>query len=789
MTSLSLAAVDAPRHGAAATACAHCGADVAGAGGFCCAGCAGAYALVRELGLDAYYARRPARVDAPATEALPVDPTPYVRVQGGRASVDLAVDGLHCAACVWLIESAVGRDPAVVEARLNATTRRLRLAWNGEPSKAVAFAALVRRLGYRVAPFVPGAAARLADDEERFLLRCLAVSGFAAANVMMLSLSVWSGAVGMGSATRDLLHAVSALIALPALLYAARPFARSAFGALRHGRSNMDVPIVVGVALTAGISLAETLRSGPHAYFESALMLVFFLLTGRYVERRARGRARSAAANLLSLAAGVAVVEGGDGALRTVAPPDVRAGDVLRVAVGERFAADGDALDAAIRVDNSIVTGETDPVEVAVGGRVAAGAINMGAPARVRVTATGDDTTLARVARLLEAAEQGRSRYQALADRIARYYAPFVHVLAAATFVAWTAVLDASAREGLLAAISVLIVTCPCALALAQPAVATAAVGALSRMGVLVVSPTALERIGAVDTVVFDKTGTLTIGRPELLRDGAWEAGDLREAASLAAVSRHPLARALAAAAPDVAAADGVEEVAGRGLRSGDRRLGSRRFCGVPESAGGDQAELWLARPGREPVRFAFADPLRPDAAATVAALEARGLRVALLSGDRAPAVARVAAAAGIRDWTAGATPEDKLERIRKLTHAGRRVLMVGDGINDAPALAAAHASLSPGDATDVATAAADALFQGRSLRAVSATVDLAQRATRAMRVNLALALVYNVVAVPLAMAGGLTPPVAAAAMSGSSLLVVLNAIRAGRAPSGEASR
>ncbi|MCW5748818.1 MAG: HAD-IC family P-type ATPase, partial [Alphaproteobacteria bacterium] len=356
-----------------------------------------------------------------------------------------------------------------------------------------------------------------------------------------------------------------------------------------------------------------------------------------------------------------------------------------------------------------------------------------------------------------------------------------VHAAAALAFLAWYVVLDASLREALLIAVAVLIVTCPCALALAQPAVATAVVGRLARHGILVVSPTALERLGAVDTVVFDKTGTLTMGRPTLRPDPQRPAEALALAAAIAANSRHPLARALAAAAPSETPADEVTEHPGLGLSWRDVRLGSRRFCGLPDDGDDDAAELWLARPGLPPVRFAFSDSLRPGARQTVAKLRHRGLKVVLLSGDRASAVAGVAAETGIDDWSAGLTPEAKLQRIGALSAAGRRVLMVGDGINDAPSLAAAHASMSPGDATDVASAAADALFRGPSLDGVAVALDAAQGAIGRMRANLAIALVYNLIAVPVAMLGLLTPPVAAAAMSASSLLVVLNAVRLGR--------
>ena len=765
-----------------AAACPHCGSPTRGAGLFCCRGCAGAHALIARLRLGDWYEHRPAQVAPPVIELLPTDPTPFVHIIDDTASLELAVDGLHCAACVWLIETALGYDSAIIEARLNATTGRLRLRWRGPASLATRFADLVRGLGYRVAPFVPGAALKLADEEERFLLRCLAVAAFAATNVMLLSVAVWSGADSMGTATRDMLHWISAAIALPALLFAGRPFLRSAIGALRHGRATMDLPIVIGVALTAGVSLSETIRSGPYAYFESALMLVFFLLVGRYVERRARGRSRSAAAHLLSLANGVATVEEPNGSLRTVAAGGIARGDILRLATGERALADAVLLDSNTRIDNAVVTGESAPVAVSRGETVPCGGINLGSPVRLRVEAVGNDTTLARIAALLEGAEQGRGRFTAIADRIARYYTPVVHMLAAAAFGIWVWGFGLSVHDGLLIAAATLIVTCPCALALAQPAANAAAVTALARCGVLVVSPTALERLASIDIVVFDKTGTLTVGHPTLLDESTLAPADIALAASLAANSRHPLARALVRASSDVVAADNVVEHPGQGLMADDVRLGSRAFCGIAGPESGDAAsEMWLTRPGREPVRFVFADMPRPDAGQTVEALKQRGLEVRLLSGDRAPAVDAVAADLGIDAWEAGLTPELKLQRVNAMIAAGRRPLMIGDGINDAPVLAAAHASLSPGGATDIATAAADAIIQGEKLGAVIDALDLAQSAARATRVNLVLALAYNLIAVPVAVLGLLTPPLAAAAMSGSSLIVVLNALRVGK--------
>jgi Cu2+-exporting ATPase len=603
---------------------------------------------------------------------------------------------------------------------------------------------------------------------------------------MLLSVSVWAGHVqGMGEATRALMHWFSALVALPAVAYAGRPFFASAWAALRHGRTNMDVPIAVGVTLAAAMSLFETIRGGPHAYFDAAVMLLFFLLIGRYLDRRARGHARAAAERLLALAEGAITVLDEAGRARTMPPAQVAAGMTVLAAAGERIGVDGRVIDGVSELDTSLITGESLPRPVRPGDPVFAGTLNLGAPLRLEVSAVGDGTLLAEIARLMELAEQRRRRFVVLADRIAQRYAPAVHGLALATFLGWALLVGAPWQVALLNAVAVLIITCPCALGLAVPAVQVIASARLLRRGILLKSATAFERLAQVDTVVLDKTGTLTRGRPALDPDAPVDPEALGIAASLAAASRHPLARALIAARPDAPAAAGVVEHPGRGLSwqsaAGEIRLGSRAFCGIDETGEDAGPELWLIRPGHAPTRFAFADELRADAAAVVRALAARGLALELLSGDRPPAVAAAAQALGIEHWRAGCTPAAKSARLEALAAAGRRTLMVGDGLNDAPALAAAHVSLSPSSAIDISQNAADAVFQGERLEPVVELLEVARRADVLIRQNLALALGYNLLAVPLAVLGMVTPLIAALAMSGSSLMVVGNALRLGR--------
>jgi len=792
--------------------CVHCGQPAPAGRRFCCPGCAVAHDTVRALGLGAYYDRRvldptqrPPRPDA----SEPRDLSRFIAdLPDGSHELVLAVDGLQCGACVWLIESVLGRDPAVTAGRVNMTSRRLRLAWTGARTEADRLLGLIEALGYRLVPFEPAALAAARDETGRALMRALAVAGFASANVMFMSIGVWAGHAagwldGMGEATRSLLHWVSALIAMPAIAYAGLPFFRSAAAALRQGRTNMDVPISVGVTLVTVMSLSETLTQGPHAYFDSAITLLFFLLIGRVLDHRARGQARAIAEQLLTLRTVDATILLDDGTTARRAQHAITPGTRLLVGTGERIAADGVVERGASSVDTSLVTGESLPVAVSAGARVFAGTLNLGEALVMRATEAGGSTLLAECVRLIEAAEARRSRFVVLADRVARAYAPAVHLAALLTFILWFVVLDSSLNQALLIAAAVLIITCPCALALAVPAVQVIATSRLFRQGVLLKSPTALERLAEIDTIVFDKTGTLTEPSLALVRDGI-DAEALAVAASLAAVSRHPLARALAAAAGPVAAREDAVEHPGQGIAAGDIRLGSARFVlgdqaavfedGRGQGSGHEPAsgrdpmdgsgggpELWLTRPGHAAARFTFDEHPRPDAGPIIQSLRDRGFAIRVLSGDNDAAVRRVADQLGIADWRAGQSPVQKAEAIEALARDGHRVLMVGDGLNDSPCLAAAHVSVSPSTAADISQTVADAVFQGHDLAPVEALLATARIARQVMRQNLVLAIGYNILMVPLAVAGFVTPWVAAAAMSSSSILVIANSFRAGR--------
>lgn len=717
------------------------------------------------------------------------DPAAFVRRDAsGRDTLELLVKGAKCAGCIRKIETGLLTLPGVSDARLNLSTGRLRVAWTPGALEPGSVTEALTKLGYGATAFDPQAAARQVDEEGRKLLRYLAVAGFAAVNIMMFSVPVWSGDGEMGEGTRTLLHWISALIAIPASLYAAQPFFRSAWNALRVRRANMDVPISLAVVLTLGISIAETLQQGEHAYFDGITMLLFFLLIGRYLDHRLREQARTAARDLLAMQSLTASCVGADGRVRAIAASDVAVGDQLMLAAGDRAAVDGVIIEGASELDRSMLTGETLPQPARAGDVIHAGVINLTQRLIIRATARVQDSSVAELARLIEAGEQGRARFVRLADKAAALYVPVVHTLAALTFLGWSfgpallrlvglEVADVGVRTALMNAVAVLIITCPCALGLAVPAVQVVATGRLFKRGVLVKSGDALERLAQVDVAVFDKTGTLTLGKPRLVSVAEPEV--LRAAASLARVSRHPLSRALVEAAGPGPADKEARETPGEGIEAGRMRLGRRTFAApmAPDTKDG-AAELWFTDGDAPPVRFAFADALRADAAQTVAALRRRGIAVELISGDRPAAVAAAAREAGIEDWTGGAAPADKTARLAVLRAQGKKPLMVGDGLNDAAALAAAHASAAPGTALEASQSASDLVLQGSELAPLVEAIDVARAARSRALENLRFSALYNVIAAPLAAAGLLTPLIAALAMSGSSLVVTLNALR-----------
>jgi P-type Cu2+ transporter len=715
----------------------------------------------------------------------------YVKDAGsGLSHIDLAVEGVSCAGCMSKIERGLSAIPDVTLARVNLTDRRVALEWKEGALDPSRFIDRLAELGYKAYPFETESAEAAEADQSRFLLRCLGVAAFATMNVMMLSVPVWSGNVSdMIPEQRDFFHWLSALIALPAAAYAGQPFFRSALRALRSRNVNMDVPISIGVMLALGMSVVETVNHAEHTYFDAAIMLLTFLLVGRYLDQSMRRRTRAVAGNLAALKAETATKFVGADEISEVPVAAIQLGDIVLLRPGERCAVDGTVIEGRSEIDQSLITGETLYATAEHGTAVYAGSLNISGTLRVRVSAASEGTLLAEITRLLGNALQARSRYVQLADRASRLYAPVVHATALLTMLGWV-LMGASWHDAVITAIAVLIITCPCALGLAIPTVQTVASGTMFKAGVLLNSGDAIERVADIDRVIFDKTGTLTLPELDVVNSASVPRDVFTLAGRLALASHHPVAAAVARASNAKSPLVGAVEEPGQGVRGdvdgSEVRLGWPSFCGADQLAD----EILSLDPelsvvgfshGDERYVFAVRQCLRPDAQAVISALQARGIMVEILSGDREPAVRAAAQTLGISEWRAGVSPADKIARIDDLKQQGFKVMMVGDGLNDAPSLAAVHVSMSPISAAHLSQAAADLVFLGKPLAPVVAAIDFSRKALDLMRQNLWLAVGYNLLAVPIAIAGFVTPLIAAAAMSGSSLLVILNALRARR--------
>ncbi|ESX71624.1 Nitrogen fixation protein FixI [Mesorhizobium sp. LSHC420B00] len=693
---------------------------------------------------------------------------------------ELSVPSVHCATCIQTIETALGKLDRVESARVNLSTKRVSVRWHGD--EVPPFVVALRRLGYQAHLFAPEA-----DEKDRTLselIRAVAVAGFAAGNIMLLSVSVWSGAEG---ATRDLFHWVSALIAIPALAFAGGIFFKSAWNALRHGRTNMDVPIAVGVSLAYAMSLYETITHGDHAYFDASVSLLFFLLIGRTLDHLMRERARTAVKGLSQLAARGAMVLRDDGARDYLPVGEIEPGMLLLIAAGERIPVDGKITRGTSDVDCSLVSGESTPRSVAPNDAVQAGVLNLTGPLTIEATAAAKDSFLAEMVRLMEAAEGGRAQYRRIADRVSALYAPVVHLTALVTFLGWMAA-TGDWHRAITIAIAVLIITCPCALGLAVPIVQVVAARRLFENGIMVKDGSAMERLATIDTAVFDKTGTLTLGQPRLINASSIDPAMLAIAADMAAHSRHPFSKAIAgfAAPGGQHKFDAVTEHPGFGIEATVAgniwRLGRRGWAGWKARTGGEGKHGFggtvLTKDGIIGATFDFEDALRADAGAAIQQLNDAGVSVEMLSGDTAAACAGVAKMLGVDDFVPCLMPSGKVERIETLAKDGHKVLMVGDGLNDTPALSAAHVSIAPATAADIGRNAADFVFLRESLLAVPLALDVSRKAGSLIRQNIAIAIVYNAVAVPIAILGHVTPLIAAIAMSASSLLVIGNALR-----------
>ncbi len=713
----------------------------------------------------------------PPTRSAGSDYSAFVQSKGAQKSLTLSVRGAKCGGCLSKIETAVGAVPGVEYVRMNLSNGKLKVGWQG-PTSANSIVDRVTALGYGVSAYSEDGSEKAAKREERALLISMGVAAFALANIMLLSVSVWGGHGEMGSDTRTALHAISGLIAFPVLVFSGRHFFQSAWSVLKHGRANMDVPISLALVLAFSVSVWETLADGDHAYFDASVMLLFFLLIGRFLDARLRRQAHAAAHDLAALQNRSVNRLGQDQSVESVRAEDVRRGDTILLAAGERAVIDIKIASGTSTVDESLVTGESLPRLIQTGETLYAGTVNLDHPITGEALGSTSDSLLADIAQMLEAGEQKRARYRQIADKAVSLYVPFVHTTAAVTLIAWL-LLGAGVRDAIMVAVATLIITCPCALALAAPVAQVVASGRLFRKGVYLRSGDALERFAEIDHLVFDKTGTLTLGTPSLI--SVHRDAELSRAAHLARASRHPLSRAIVAVAGAGPIASQVKEMPGLGVEGEidgkSYRLGSAEWVGVEAGSDAGGPALWFAGEDQAAVQFHFQDQLQADAGKVFADLREQGFEMEILSGDSPEAVHKVADQVGIATWHAKVSPQDKVDRLTALSAAEKKVLMVGDGLNDAGALAMAHASLAPGGAMDVSQSASDAVYAG-GLSAIVTVLKVAKRTKRVMLQNFGLAAAYNMIAVPIAVTGHVTPLIAAIAMSASSLIVTVNALR-----------
>lgn len=795
-------------------ACLHCGLDTERTEEkFCCAGCCAAYKIINKFGFKNYYNLR--QIDSKERKMKPqederIDIDEFITEnENGSYCISLMVQGIHCAACVWLIESILKKQKNVIKARVNLSRKTLFLEWNKSKDAGNELISIISDIGYKILPFDEKI---IQEEEKKYgdnILKSLAVAGFGAGNVMLFSIVLWiSGPENMGDSTRNLLHFFSALLALPAIIYSSRPFFSSAFKAIKAGYPNMDLAICMAISLSCLVSLLETLRGQTDVYFDSAMMLVFFLLIGRYLDLKARKKAFSVASQFAMLCASFGRVESDDGQVKIIPIKDLEVDMVLVVAVGEKIAADGIIIDGNSEVDASLINGESLPKLVKCQDQVFSGMINLESPLKVKVTKRSKDSLLAQIVTLSEEVEGEKNHYVRMADRFSRFYTPVVHVLAFATFISWCFYFGIGWEAALVNATAVLIITCPCALALAVPIVQTIAISNFIKKGILVKSGQSLERLREVGVVVFDKTGSLTIGKPELLdiillKDesgekniiltGGQRSYYLRLASSLAVKSKHPISIAISKEYQknyESLESLSVQESRGFGMESeyqdAQIRLGRKDFCEIDREVDLSSYEhgnfiSTFMKVGDQEVVFLLSDKLKQDAQNVVSCLKDLGKKVILLSGDSEKAVRDVANKVNISEFYFEQTPLSKVEFLQSLESKvknNQSILMVGDGLNDAPSLAAADISISFSQGSDISQNIADIVIQGERLEPIISLINSSRKAIWLMKQNLIIALIYNLIAVPFAVIGFVSPLIAALAMSSSSLLVLLNSLR-----------
>jgi Cu2+-exporting ATPase len=775
----------------------------------CCHGCQAVAEAIIAAGLTDFYQHRTAHSKRPE-DLIPEQlrglelydradlQQSFVHIESEQIrEAALMLEGIVCAACVWLTERHINALPGVLEFRVNYSTHRAQVRWDEQQIKLSAILAAMAAIGYIAHPFDPNRQEAVQKRERTVALRRLAIAGLGSMQVMMLAVGLYAGDYyGMDSSIQHFMRWMCLILTMPVIGYSAQPFFIAAWRDLRNRQLGMDVPVALAMSAAFTASVWYTIKGGGAVYYDSVTMFVFFLLTGRFLEMAARHRAGQISEALVRMLPATATRLNEAGSETVVPIAELVTGDRVLLRPGATVPADGRVLEGVSSVDESLLTGESLPLPKQVGEKLIGGSVNVESPLVMQIEHVGADTVLSAIVRLLDRAQSEKPRLALLADRIAGYFVTVLLVVAAVVFTVWWTLSDFDTAFRI--TLAVLVVSCPCALSLATPTAIVAATGALTRLGMLTTRGHALETLARATHLIFDKTGTLTYGRPHVT--AVKPVADLQVqsclalAAALERGSEHPVGRALAeAAGPTMLTATALRNTPGSGIEGeidGHRyRIGRPEFVaelsgtaaieGV-DPDGADGAGIWAALGNERGLLawFRLTDAVRPDAAAAVAALRARGLTVELLSGDRPHVVAHVAHEVGIAKATGGLSPQDKLERLREWQRQGVVVAMVGDGVNDAPVLAAANVSLAMGSGTQLAHATADMILLTERLEHLVSGVDKARQTLLIMRENFAWAIGYNLLAVPLAAGGWLTPWMSALGMSFSSLLVVVNALR-----------
>ncbi len=801
---------------------------------FCCSGCAKAYEIIEKYGFKNYYQIR--QVNFAETILKPestdvFDISEFIKKNNDdTCHVELMIQGLHCGACVWLIENILYKNPQILRARINLTRKTLVIDYRGIESDGNKIIAPLNEIGYK---FLPIDQEVIAQEEKKYndsLLKALAVAGFGAGNIMLFSFALWfANSNEMGLATHQLFQFVSALIALPVVIYSARIFFISAYRSISIGRANMDVPISLAIILAGVVSIFQAFKGGDHVYFDSAVMLIFFLLIGRFLEMKARKKAFNIATQFTLLNASFARVDNGS-ELKILPIKKLEKDMILLVASGEKIACDGEVIEGESEIDDSLLTGEVALKKVIKNSKVFAGTINVLQPIKIKITSTINSTVLSQIISLINQSENSKTSCELIAEKLAKIYTPLVHILAFVTFSLWYFLIDKSFEQALMNATAVLIITCPCALALAIPIVQTIAISGFINKKLLIKNGEALEKINKIDTVIFDKTGSLTYGNPRLkaiyqIKNKSLELLEknpkdfyLMIAIAMAKKSLHPISQALINSGSIKIFDVEVKEEKSLGLiakfdqkileemfnelndkelinkiisnyndQSFEVKLGRADFCdinienyieeiAIKNNDNYQQLTTFMSF-NKQQLVFVFDDEIKSDGKEVILFLQNSGKRVILLSGDNKKNVEMVAKKLAINEFYFEQTSLQKAQFLKKLQQENRQFMMIGDGLNDAPSLALATVSVSFSQASDLSKNIADIIINSTQLTPIISLFNGSKKAFKLMKQNLLLALLYNLIALPFAMMGLVVPLIAALAMSTSSLLVILNSL------------